>query len=302
MEMQQIRYFLAVCSERNFTRASKLCRVSQPSLTRAIKLLEREFGGPLFRRERGDSPLTELGEIVRPHLSEIFAQSHSAKAHAHEFMSISSSRLRIGIMCTIAPALLTGLMTRARSRHEAISLEFVDGTAHDLEAQLLAGRIGAAIYARAGANADARLNKSPLFREQMLIAISKNHRLANRVAIQIADLADEQCIQRPRCEFSDFFKALLARHGVECATSFSSDRDDFALALIGGGFGFGLLPQHTIKRAGVVSRPLADIEIWREVTLVTLRGRPHNKGLAALVHAAKQRTRDVQGDAAELNG
>ena len=92
MEMQQIRYFLAVCSERNFTRASKLCRVSQPSLTRAIKLLEREFGGPLFRRERGDSPLTELGEIVRPHLSEIFAQSHSAKAHAHEFMSISSSR------------------------------------------------------------------------------------------------------------------------------------------------------------------------------------------------------------------
>ena len=205
-------------------------------------------------------------------------------------------------MCTIVPALLTGLMTGARSRHEAISLEFVDGTAHDLEAQLLAGRIGAAIYARAGANADARLNKSPLFREQMLIAISKNHRLANRVAIQIADLADEQCIQRPRCEFSDVFKALLARHGVECATSFSSDRDDFALALIGGGFGFSLLPQHTIKRAGVVSRPLADIEIWREVTLVTLRGRPHNKGLAALVHAAKQWTRDVQGDAAELNG
>jgi DNA-binding transcriptional LysR family regulator len=290
MEMQQIRYFLAVCSERNFTRASKLCRVSQPSLTRAIKLLEKEFGGPLFRRERGESPLTDLGKIVRPHLSEIFAQSHSAKAHAHEFMSISSSRLRIGIMCTIAPALLTGLMARARSRHEAICLEFVDGTAHDLEAQLLAGRIGAAIYAKAEANVDALLNKIPLFREQMLIAMPRNHRLADRVALEIADLAGEQCIQRPRCEFDDFFKALLARHGIECATSFSSDRDDWALALIGGAFGFGLLPQHTIKRAGVVSRPLADMDIWREVSLVTLRGRPHNKGLAALVREAKHGT------------
>jgi LysR family hydrogen peroxide-inducible transcriptional activator len=286
MEMQQIRYFLAVCSERNFTRASKLCRVSQPSLTRAIKLLEKEFGGALFRRDRANSPLTELGDIVRPHLQEIWDQSHSAKAHAHDFMSVSSSTLRIGIMCTIAPALLLDLLTRARNRHETIALEIIDGAALDLEKQLLGGRIGAAIYAKP--EGDARFNRIPLFREQMLIAMTRNHRLANRTVIEIADLAGEQYIRRPLCEFSDFFRALLKRYGVECATSFSSERVDWALALIGSGFGFGLLPQHAIKRIGVVARPLAELEIWREVSPVTLRGRPQNKALSTLVQEALQ--------------
>jgi len=51
MEMHQVRYFLAVADELNFSRAAEKCNVSQPSLSRAIQLLEREFGGQLFRRE-----------------------------------------------------------------------------------------------------------------------------------------------------------------------------------------------------------------------------------------------------------
>ena len=50
MQMNQIRYFLALYDERNFTRAAKRCGVSQPSLTNAIKRLEQILGGPLFDR------------------------------------------------------------------------------------------------------------------------------------------------------------------------------------------------------------------------------------------------------------
>ena len=64
MEVSQIRYFLALCSEHNFTRAARRCGVSQPSLSNGIKTLERELG-PLF--ERSPMALTPLGRRVRPH-------------------------------------------------------------------------------------------------------------------------------------------------------------------------------------------------------------------------------------------
>ena len=61
MEMHQVRYFLAVARALNFTRAAEECNVAQPSLTRAIRQLEGELGGDLFRRERPHAQMTELG-------------------------------------------------------------------------------------------------------------------------------------------------------------------------------------------------------------------------------------------------
>jgi DNA-binding transcriptional LysR family regulator len=79
MEMHQVRYFLAVATELNFTRAFETCHVSQPSLTRAIKLLEEELGGPLFHRERANTHLTELGLMTRPHLQAMYDESRATK-------------------------------------------------------------------------------------------------------------------------------------------------------------------------------------------------------------------------------
>ena len=75
MEMQQARYFVALCETLNFTRAAEKCNVTQPSLTRAIKLLEDELGGPLFNRERNQTHLTELGRLMEPHLREVIDQA-----------------------------------------------------------------------------------------------------------------------------------------------------------------------------------------------------------------------------------
>jgi Mn-dependent DtxR family transcriptional regulator len=68
MELHQIRYFLAVARERNFTKAARACHVSQPSLTRAIGRLESELGGLVFERKLRGCELTELGRLVLPSL------------------------------------------------------------------------------------------------------------------------------------------------------------------------------------------------------------------------------------------
>ena len=80
MEMHQVRYFLAVAQELNFSRAAEKCNVSQPSLSRAIQQLEGELGGQLFHRERHLTHLTDLGQMVRPHLETVYNAAVKAKS------------------------------------------------------------------------------------------------------------------------------------------------------------------------------------------------------------------------------
>ena len=90
MEMHQVRYFLALCDEQNFTRAARRCGVAQPSLTRAIKKMEAELGGSLFDRNRTNTRLTDLGIILRSDLALIDRSVAEAKRKAAKFLTTRS--------------------------------------------------------------------------------------------------------------------------------------------------------------------------------------------------------------------
>ena len=77
MEMHQVQYFLAVARALNFTRAAEECHVVQPSLTRAIRQLEGELGGDLFRRDRPHAQITDLGERMLPLLRQCYESALS---------------------------------------------------------------------------------------------------------------------------------------------------------------------------------------------------------------------------------
>ena len=82
MELHQVRYYLAICQEGNFTRAAKRCGVKQPSLTRAIQRLETEFKGALFVRTPKGATLSQLGRQVRTYFLQIDDGAARAKAMA----------------------------------------------------------------------------------------------------------------------------------------------------------------------------------------------------------------------------
>jgi DNA-binding transcriptional LysR family regulator len=90
MQMHQVQYFLALCEERNFTRAAKSCGVSQPSLTNAIKRLEQTLGGSLFHRDCRNIELTELGRVVKPYLKQLNQSAYEAKRKAAIVLSAPS--------------------------------------------------------------------------------------------------------------------------------------------------------------------------------------------------------------------
>jgi len=286
MEIHQIRYFLAVCEHLNFTQAARKCHVTQPSLTRAIQQLEKEFGGYLFHRERSQINLTELGKIMLPYLREVWEQTQVAKRQAKDFAARAPTQLNLAIMCTIAPALLIQMFGRFRAARPEIKLDLIDATAQSIEEQLIGTKTEVAIYCRPDRAPDPRLNYLALFREQMMIVLPPDHRLATRDVIEIKDLAGERYVQRALCEFNDMVDSVFDARGVDCETVYRSDRDDWVLAMIASGFGFGFFPKYSIEHPGVVAIPLVDPEFWREVCLTTMKGRPYTQAVGALVHEA----------------
>jgi LysR family transcriptional regulator, hydrogen peroxide-inducible genes activator len=149
--------------------------------------------------------------------------------------------LKLATMCTIAPALLIQLFARFRSSRPDVKLELIDGTAQSVEEQLVASAPEIAIYCRLD-----RAPYLPLFREQMMIVLPSKHRLVSRDQIEISDLVGERCVQRSFCGFNDVVDSVFDARGVDCETVYRSDRDDWVLAMIASGFGFGFFPKYSI--------------------------------------------------------
>ena len=109
MEMHQVRYFLATARLLNFTRAAEECNVAQPSLTRAVKQLEQEFGHELFRRERNLTHLTEFGRRMTPFLQQCYDSAAAAKSLASSLKKGAFAPLALAISRSISLSLIVSL-------------------------------------------------------------------------------------------------------------------------------------------------------------------------------------------------
>jgi LysR family transcriptional regulator, hydrogen peroxide-inducible genes activator len=285
MEMHQVRYFLAVAEELNFSRAAQKCDVSQPALSRAIILLESEFGGDLFRREGRNTHLSELGQMIRPHLEMVRAATANAIRVSQELSEMKRVPLKLGIMSTISPDEIVGLIAALKSEHPGLELCLSDASAAELQQRLLAGDLESAIYALPGAQRD-ETHVIPLFREQMVIAVNRRHELANAPGFPVQRLNGENYIHRMNCEFAGYADRILEEKGVTCTPTYMSERDDWTLAMVAAGLGFAFMPANSVKHPDVIGIPVVDPEFWRYVNLVTVRGRRHSPGIGALVREA----------------
>jgi DNA-binding transcriptional LysR family regulator len=282
MEMHQVRYFLAAAEELNFTRAAQKCNVAQPSLTRAIRLLEDELGGALFHRERANTNMTELGRVMKPHLDQVWQLAQATRGLAEDVLGLKKATLRLGVMCTITPEVVVGMLKAMQTNHPGVRIEILDDTGPNLVGRLLQGEIDVAILCLEGQD-DTKLHALPVFKEQMKIVVSPSHRLAAKEAIHIKDLDGESYLERFNCEVATRIGKMFDELGFDDETVCRSERDDWIVEMAAAGFGYACMPGSSIHHAGVVARPLTDPEVWRKIHLVTVRGRRHSAALGALV-------------------
>ena len=179
MEMHQVRYFLAVAQLLNFTRAADACNVTQPSLTRAIKQLEAELGGDLFRRERPAAQLTELGQRMHPLLKQCYDAATGARQLASSFKSGEVGALRIALTHSVDLSLLIPHLDQIRRLFNRLEFRFMRGSSQEVAEFLKKGEAELGVAAEIGEEWD-RLDVWPLFSEGFQLIVNKRHPLADR--------------------------------------------------------------------------------------------------------------------------
>ena len=287
MEMQQVRYFVALAGTLNFTRAAEQCNVSQPALTRAIQQLEHELGGPLFHRERGNTHLSELGRMMLPYLQTVEESCRAARDQARAVKKLEQATLTIGTMCTISPALVSGLLVRFQMDHSDVELIVSDADASATIAALEKGELELAII---GSPEDLpeNLHQLPVFEERFVVIVAKGHPWESRNAVRAQELDGEPYVSRSNCEMFQFAGDDLTRRGIAPRNVFSSPRDDWVQGMVKAGLGYGFFPESCVTDPELVVRPLIDPSYSRTVYLATVRGRPHSPAVGAFVQAARR--------------
>ena len=282
MEMHQIRYFLAVCETLNFTRAAETCHVSQPSLTRAVKGLEEELGGPLFRRERNNTHLTGLGEMMRPHLTQVLIETDAAKERAKSFAKLDDVELKLGMMCTIGPRRFVPFLQAFRERHPKVKLVVQDGSNVQLQDRLAQGELDVAVYGQPE-EIDERFHARRLYDERFVIGVGPGHVFEKQNAVRCADLHEQAYVNRVQCEFFGAAGKIFREQNGRPRIVFRSDRDDWVQSMAMAGLGFTFIPEYAVTMPGLRVRPLIEPEITRAIQVVTVRGRPHLPAIGAFV-------------------
>jgi LysR family hydrogen peroxide-inducible transcriptional activator len=286
MQMNQIRYFLAMCETLNFTRAAEKCNVSQPALTRSIQALEAEFGGFLFRRERGSTHLTDLGRLMRPPLEAIYHQSQLARTTARSFLRLENAPLRLGVMCTIGPARFLSFVNHFHMEHPGVELTIIEGTVTRLSEHLMRGSLDVALMAQPKPF-DERFQARPLYREPFVVAIPRGHQFESLAAVKISDIGHESYLSRINCEYQDYFDYLCSMYEVDVVEAHRSERDDWIQAMVIAGLGISFMPEYSATLPGLVVRKLTDPTVERVVQLLTVRGRPLSAPTKALVSSVE---------------
>jgi DNA-binding transcriptional LysR family regulator len=282
MEMHQVRYFLAAADGLNFTKAAEKCNVSQPSLTRAIKQLEGELGGDLFRRERPQTQLTELGERMYPLMKQIYDSALGARSLASSIKTGELGSLRLALSHTVELDLLIPHINELKRLFARLELKLLRGTATEVLELLKNGEVELALASDLAEQWE-RLERWPLFNEGFHLVVDRRHNLASRPVVDIEDLREESIL---RCRYSEHAEqtATILRAnnvGVDHGHEIDLARDLFLL--LEAGLGVALLPGSTSIPATLARPAVNGIDLRRTLYVYGVAGRQRSAVASAIL-------------------
>jgi DNA-binding transcriptional LysR family regulator len=278
MELHQIRYFLAVAETGNFSRAAQNCHVSQPSLSRAIKKLEDELGGPLFERRPGRVVLTELGGHMHPHMRSSYEGIAAVRREAADYLGEREQTLRLGIAVTVFHTGIVCSLGKLTAKYPHLHVFIEQAPPDKLTDLLLGGKLDVCIIPDypSGTARSQDVSTVHLYRERYCIASAEEPNGGAPAA---------PCNGKRGALVDTRFAATAEKGPIEDngpKIRYTAASHCFARALVEHGLGQAIVPEFA-SVPGLVLKPLNGLSPPRQICLATVRGRPQSLPVRAFV-------------------
>lgn len=292
MNLQELRYLVALADHRHFGRAAESCNVSQPTLSSQIKKLEEELGVTLLERTNKRVDITPVGSQILSHAQRALAEAGQMEAVARAARDPLVGPLKLGVIPTLAPYLMPMLLKPLREAYPGLTIELWEDQTRALIDGLRNHRLDAALLATAP---DApEITEIALFDEPLLAALPLDHPLARARTVSEESLAEEMLVlagghclanqalaacgkpASPRTGQPSLRSALQS--SMQAATL------ETLVNLVAAGYGATLIPAlaaSSLGQRGIALRPLTG-QSSRTIRLASRPGFPRPQALRAL--------------------
>ena len=260
MELQQLRYAVAIAEEQSFTRAAQRCFVVQSALSRQIKSLESELGVRLFARTSRKVEVTPAGEAFVKQARLCLQAAERAKASAAAAHGQIRGSLTIGVIPTVTAVDIAAVLGAFRRSYPEVGVHVRTGGSDEFLRRIAAGELDVGVLGLAEGVTPRGVQTRELSQERLVAVLSEGHRLAGRRRLRLKDLADKPFVDFPEGssgrEQSDlaFERARLRRE-----VSLEVNTADLLTGLVRQGLGVALVAPSVAREApGCVCIPVSD--------------------------------------------
>ncbi|EPA0827972.1 LysR family transcriptional regulator [Enterococcus hirae] len=259
MNTRDIEYYVQIVKQKNFTKVAKYFQVSQPTITYALKRLEKELDAVLITRDRSHHELviTPAGKQLFIHAQSILQEIKMAKA---EITQLQKKKLRFGMPPIIGNEYFPKLSSYFIKSQLMDQIEITDGGSRDLYGMIHQGRIDLAILGSTQPIIDQKLEIELLLDKRFMIVVAPTHPFADRQTISFSDLIAEQFVLlNEHYVHPAAFKKLAKQAHIEPKVIYQSNDLAILKSMIRENIGIGFLTEIAIHPEDhLVSIPLSD--------------------------------------------
>ncbi|MET8700880.1 LysR family transcriptional regulator [Kitasatospora sp. NPDC004723] len=284
MELQQMRYVVAVAETNSFTRAAQRCLVVQSALSHQIARLEKELGARLFERTSRRVRLTPAGAAFLPAARQCLDAAERAAAEVAASLGEVRGRLTVGLIPSVAAVDIPAVLGEFHRRHPKVRVSLSVGASDDLVEQVRQGAIEVAFLGIPVTARPRGVMARELARERLVAVVAPDHPLAGERSVDLRRLAPEVFVDLPAKTAGRAQSDLaFAAAGLTREVAFEVTNADYLARLVGAGLGVALLPPSYVAglTTGMVTVEVTDAPARAEY-VVWGRENPHPAAAAFL--------------------